>query len=341
MAILAVRIGDEGSLRLNEFFDYDGKCYALTRSRERSDKTCIDLADFYEGTVQSTVMQGVPVIFVLGEDGDDCKVCGWYRSADVYRDIRRPSLFLEGNVVCLSGEAMLLPEKARMPMSAPLFGGVYRVIEEDDADHKRLQELMESYRGENECLRADHIRIAVDASCRRSFEACIERCSEYAEQIMTDACEDVRGIKALEAYAQQAVTLSGRSADGHYYLAMACYQLGKAKAGMKAVEKALRIEPDAADIIALKGSLLVSMGYAGEGAGHFHEAWQISGDEDYLIEEGRVYLFEGQVDKAVATLKQVSDQKLLEDAGIHLKDLEKRWPFLNVRGFSLKKMFKK
>lgn len=341
MAILAVRIEDENSLKLNEFFDYDGKCYALTRSRESSDKTCIDLADFYEGTARDSVIRDVPVIFVLDEKERDNLICGWYRRADIYREIRRPSLFLEGNVCCLSGEAVLLPIADRMHLPEGFRDSLYHVFEEDDADYDYLKRLTESWSGENDCLRADHIRIAVEPSCRRSYEACIEKCSDLAQQIMSDACEDIRAMKSLEAYASRAVTLSGRAADGHYYLAMACYQLGKVKAGMKAVERALRIEPDAADIIALKGNLLISMQYISEGAAHFHEAWQISGDEDYLIEEGRAYMLAGQMDKAVACLKQVKDVSRLEAAGIRLRDMEKRWPFLNVRGFSLKKMFKR
>ena len=259
----------------------------------------------------------------------------------MFRRIRRPALFLEGNVVCRSADAVLMPEKEWLPSSVSFANRLYQVIEEGDMTYSLMKALMDSYTGENECLRGDHIRTGVDPSCRRSYDACIDRCADLALQLMDDKCENIRDIRTLETYARQAVTISPRQADGHYYLAMALYQLGKAKAGMKSAEKALAIEPDAADIIALKGNLLVSLGYADEGAGHLHEAWQISGDEDYLLQEGRIYMFAGRMDKAVECLKKISDPAILEDAGIKLKDMERRWPFLNVRGFSLKKMFKK
>ena len=38
--------------------------------------------------------------------------------------------------------------------------------------------------------------------------------------------------------------LNGREADGYYYEAMADEQLGRVRQGMKAIEKALRIEPE-------------------------------------------------------------------------------------------------
>ena len=340
-AILAVKVEDPRSLKLNEFFDYDGKCYGLTRSRALTDTVCIDLADFYEGTVRSEVMWAVPVIFVCEDEDDKEVICGWYEAADVFRRIRRPALFLEGNVVCRSADAVLMPEKEWLPSSVSFANRLYQVIEEGDMTYTLTKAMMDSYSGENECLRGDYIRIGLDPSCRRSYDACIDRCADLALQLMDDKCENIRDIRTLETYARQAVTILPRQADGHYYLAMALYQLGKAKAGMKSAEKALAIEPDAADIIALKGNLLVSLGYADEGAGHLHEAWQISGDEDYLLQEGRIYMFAGRMDKAVECLKKISDPAILEDAGIKLKDMERRWPFLNVRGFSLKKMFKK
>ena len=338
-AILAVKVEDPRSLKLNEFFDYDGKCYGLTRSRALTDTVCIDLADFYEGTVRSEVMRAVPVVFICEDEKD--AICGWYREADVLRDIRRPSLFLEGNVVCRSAQALLLPEKEWMPSSVTFTDRLYQVIEEGDMTYALTKAMMDSYSGENECLRGDHIRISPDASCRRSYDACIDRCADLALQLMDDKCESIRDIRSLEVYARQAAALAPRQADGHYYLAMALYQLGKAKAAMKSAEKALAIEPDAADIIALKGNILVSLGYTDEGAAHLHEAFQISADEDYLLQEGRIYMFAGRMDKAVACLKKISDPAILEEAGIKLKDMERRWPFLNVRGFSLKKMFRK
>ena len=43
MAILVVRIEDDSTLLMNEFFDYNGVCYGLTRSREKNDEICINL----------------------------------------------------------------------------------------------------------------------------------------------------------------------------------------------------------------------------------------------------------------------------------------------------------
>ena len=65
-AILAVKVEDPRSLKLNEFYDYDGKCYGLTRSRALTDRVCIDLADFYEGTVRSEVMRDLRMVQVCG-----------------------------------------------------------------------------------------------------------------------------------------------------------------------------------------------------------------------------------------------------------------------------------
>lgn len=164
---------------------------------------------------------------------------------------------------------------------------------------------------------------------------------ELAGRLMGDACRDICEIRALELYAEQACVLNGRAADGYYYLAMACHQLGQVKKGMKAIEKALKLEPEAADILAMKGNLLISMGYAEAAAGLFHKAWTSEGDEDYLILEGRAWMFKGQMDRAMACLKQVSNKQALEDAGINLKDMERRWPFINVRGFSLRHLLGK
>ena len=86
MAILVVRIEDDSTLLMNEFFDYNGVCYGLTRSREKNDEICINLEDFYEGTVQSECLTDVPVFFVQERDGSWC-VTGWYRKAEVRKRI--------------------------------------------------------------------------------------------------------------------------------------------------------------------------------------------------------------------------------------------------------------
>ena len=103
MAILAVKIDNLATLRMNEFFDYAGHCWALSRSRDGEDAVGAELEDFYEGTVRSGHMEGVPVVFIHGD-----QAVGWYISATVYRYIRHPSLFLEGNICADTRNVRLL-----------------------------------------------------------------------------------------------------------------------------------------------------------------------------------------------------------------------------------------
>ena len=91
MAILVVRIEDASTLLMNEFFDYNGRCYALTRSRKENTDVCINLEDFYEGTVQSESLEDIPVVFVKAQDGG-WAVIGYYKRAEVRKKIMRPSL---------------------------------------------------------------------------------------------------------------------------------------------------------------------------------------------------------------------------------------------------------
>ena len=341
MAILIVKIEDASTLPMNEFFDYDGWCYGLTRSRSQSGDRCINLEDFYECTVCSESLTGVPVVFAQERDGQ-FYAAGWYRDAQVWRDIRRPSLFLEGNVRADARNVCLLTEKERIYRMDCHFGQkCYEVWEEHDSRYQPLVDWIRQYGGQNVFLRYDFVDISMDSRVRQDYDACIERCACLAEQMMCDNCQDIRDIKELELCAQQACVLNGKAADGYYYLAMACYQLGRVKKGMKAIEKAARLEPDASDIMAMKANLLVSMGHAEEAAALFHQAWMEEGDEDYLLLEGRAWMFKGQADKAMACFKQITNKEALKDAGINLKDMERRWPFINVRGFSLKKIFGK
>ena len=129
-----------------------------------------------------------------------------------------------------------------------------------------------------------------------------------------------------------AAVLNGREADGYYYEAMADEQLGRVRQGMKAIEKALRIEPEGADLMALKGQLLVGMGKADAAAQWFHKAWYESGDDDYLMLEGRAWLLDEKPDDALDCFKKISDKGLLDAAGINLKDMEQRWPPVSARG---------
>ncbi len=145
----------------------------------------------------------------------------------------------------------------------------------------------------------------------------------------------------MELYAKQAITLTRKDPDGFYYLAMASYQLGFAKQGLKAIGKALELEPDAADLLAQKAFLLVSRGYVSQGADTFHQAFDQSGEEDYLLWEGKTRILAGQPEQGYDCFRKITDKKMLEDAGIVLKDMEKKWPFVNIRGIKFRDIFRR
>ena len=84
--------------------------------------------------------------------------------------------------------------------------------------------------------------------------------------------------------------------------------------------------------MALKGQLLVCMGKADAAAQWFHKAWYESGDDDYLMLEGRAWLLDEKPDDALDCFKKISDKGLLDAAGINLKDMEQRWPPVSARG---------
>lgn len=341
MAVLVIKVEDASTLRMNEFFDYDGWCYGLTRSRMQSGEECINLEDFYECTVQSEKMTGVPVIFAE-EIAGKFYAAGWYRKAEVRRNIVRPSLFLEGNVRAEAKDVCLLPEGERKYLLNSQFAQkCYEVIEEDDSRYQPLMNQIENYSGKNDFLRYDFVDISLDSSVRKDYEICAAHCMMLAERMMSDNCSDIREIKELEVCAQQAVILAGKEADGYYYLAMACHQLGKVRKGMKAIEKALKLEPQASDLMAMKANLLLSLGYAEAAAELYHQAWLSEADEDYLLLEGKAWLFKGQMDRAIECFKKISNREMLLEAGINLKDMERKWPFIHVRGFNLKNLFNK
>lgn len=333
MAILIVRIEDESTLLMNEFFDYNGSCYGLSRSRTENREDCIDLEDFYEGTVQSECLSEIPVIYVQAKE-DSWIVTGWYKKAQIRKKILRPSLFLEGNILADARDVWLLPQDARtMRVSANFGERYYEVIEEDDTRYQPLMERIRDASGKNAFLRYDYVDIFLQSTIRHDYDACLAECERLASALMREGCADIYDIKRLEVCARQAEALNGQVADGFYYEAMADEQLGRVKSGMKAVERALRIEPEGADIMALKGQLLVSMGKVSAAAEWFHQAWNESGDDDYLLLEGRARLLEAQPDKALTCFKAITDTSILDAAGIDLEDMERRWPPVSARGF--------
>ena len=343
MAILVVRIEDSSTLLMNEFFDYGGFCYGLTRSRSENSETCINLEDFYEGTVQSERLTDVPVVFVIEQEGR-WHVVGYYRRAEVRKKIMRPSLFLEGNIRADVRDVRLLPEESQKTVFAANFGErYYEVVEEDDARYQSLMELMKKDCGQNILPRYDCVDIFLQSTIRHDYAASLRECERLAAALMGEECADIRDIKRLEVCGHQASILNSREADGYYYEAMADEQLGRVRQGMKAIEKALRIEPAGADLMALKGQLLVGMGKAEAAAQWFHKAWFESGDDDYLLLEGRAWLLAEQPDNALECFKKINDRAILDAAGINLKDMERRWPPVSARSVrhELKKLFGK
>lgn len=352
MPILAVKIENEASLLMNEFFDYNGFCYAVSCSRLTRGAECIALEDFYECTVRSKQIENIPVIFVL-----DGEIIGWYKKAKIYRELQRISVFLEGNIEAGISEACLLARSQRI--GSVNFGfkeKFYEVIESGDERFEFLERLTQRpanglkisfacsgsfYSGDRLRMIAHQYRDNPEAAKKHQLAFCLEKCGQAAEHVMSDKCQDIRELKTMYDYAKQAVLYDRTSADVWYYMAMACEQLGFVKEGLKAVEKAIDIEPDGDDLLVLKGHLLYALKKYDEAAACYQEAVEINPDDGYFLCLGQVRLAQGNVDSAYKAYKKVSDKEILNECGINLKDMEKRWPFVAVRGFSLKELFKK
>ncbi len=363
MAVLAVRIEDEGTLKFNEFFDYNGNCWGLSKSRRSLSDTGIALEDFYQCTVLTDWVQDIPVIFLYEDPSDKImKVCGWYKKAKIWRKVHHPCLFLEGNICARTLDAVFLPENTRPGAVSPLprlagdFGdSMYRVIEDDEDGYELLKNMMEKpWKMENirfdlaashmdkARVRREGVRLTApgEKDIRRGeYEACIQKCMDYGQMLMDDRCSDIGDIKTLRDFARMAVTLRPGLADGYYYEAMADEHLGFVKEGLKAVNKALNLEPDGADLLALKANLLIGLKDYSQAAQLYQESFDISGDEGYLLMKGRALFLMGNVDAAYDVYRKITHKDLLEEAGINLNDMEHRWPFVAIRG--LKNLLKK
>ncbi len=363
MAMMAVRIEDPMTLKMNEFFDYHGRCYGLSRSRSKTGADGAQLEDFYECTVLTDWVEDVPVVFLY-----DHRICGWYTTAKIYRRVFHPSLFLEGNICARSTDAVLLREDAWI-LADRLFeengwdfkDKLYRVIEDEEEGYEALAAILKRHYEKTVPVRYDlapsmlnkgDIHRALAARQRQSghrlstkeaydaqYAFCIEQCMTLASRLMEDACESISDIKTLREYADMAVTFGRGRADGYYYRAMAEEQLGFIREGLKSVGHALKLEPDGADILALKANLLADQGNYEDAAGLYGESFDISGDESYLLMKGRVLFLMGNVDGAYKVYRMIKDKQLLEAAGINLKDMEHKWPFVAIRG--LKNLLKK
>ncbi len=366
MAIMAVKIEDTATLRMNEFFDFGGMCYAISRPRSCGCASAADLEDFYECTVLTDWIEDVPVVFVCGGleaaqgSSDEASasgmyICGWYRAAKIHRRVLHPSLFLEGNIEAQALDAVLLAPERHIPADRVFSSAEdlfrekhYKVIEEDDSCHDRVLELVS-----RTDIAGTPVRYALyDAKIDRAglnragsqtrpatrnaslarYEFCIDCCETYAARLMSDGCEHIGEIKTLKEYARLAQTFGAKYADGYYYEAMADEQLGFIRDGLKAINKALALEPDGADLMALKANLLAAYGNYEGALEYYTQSYDISGDESYLMMKGVVYFMIGNVDAAYKTYRQIEDKTLLEAAGINLKDMEHKWPFVAIRG---------
>ena len=115
MAILLIKIDNEATLQMNEFFDYNGHCYALSRSREKNDQVCLPLEDFYDCTVRTEWVSEIPVVFIYGKE-DDQRILGWYKTGKIYREILHISMFLEGNIEARATDVVVLPRNRQETM---------------------------------------------------------------------------------------------------------------------------------------------------------------------------------------------------------------------------------
>ncbi len=353
MAILAVKIEHEASLLMNEFFDYNGLCCAISCSRGERREECINLEDFYECTIRTNRIEDVPVVF-LAED----QIIGWYEKAEICRSRRHISMFLEGNMTAPSVSARLLPKSERISGIPFNFQNkFYEVIESGDERLDRIQNLMNTAKSfvpicfsqAGSFYSADRLRLIgqkyrknKEEAFRKMYDYCIEKCEETAQRVMNDLCMDIRELKTMYAYAKQSLIYQKNSVDGLYYLAMACDQLGFVKEGLKAIGKAVQAEPDGDDLYVMKGHLLFAAQKYEEAAQSYQEAVDINPDDNYLIYLAQTKAVQGNMDAAYKIYKKVSDPSLLDEKGIRLKDMERRWPFAAaIRGFSLKDLFRK
>ncbi|MDO4490346.1 MAG: hypothetical protein Q4B85_04725 [Lachnospiraceae bacterium] len=341
MAVLLIRIEDTASLALNEFFDFNGRCYALAGSRAAEQREHLRMEEFYEATMDTEVLEDIPVFFVTGE-GEEVTVLGWYKRASVSGKIQSPSLFLEGNVSAAAADAVLLPEKDRtcsLRWQRP--GQYYDVAEEEDMRSAQLLRLLERAPENNAFLRYAFTPVKLDQRLLKQPAVCLQYCGQLAQVLLQDQCRDISEIKLLEQYAKRMTEKRKQDPDGYYYHALACCHLGFFREGIRSVQKALELEPEAADLKALKGMLLAEKGYYRDSAACLQEAYEKTGEEEYLLLQGRVCALAGQMDKAYECFARVKDKTLLETAGIRLKEMEKRWSFADLLSFRRKSRKKK
>ena len=327
MAILAVKIDNLATLRMNEFFDYAGFCWALSKDREGDSVMGAELEDFYDATVRSSQIDDIPVIFIY-ED----QIVGWYKKAVVYRYIRRPSLFMEGNICANVRDVRLLvkPES----FSGLNFGKDknYLVIETGDIRYETLIRLMEQAKGPFEAV--ELAKVPMDGRTRMTggkgslpskrrtpkerIAYLLELCEVFAQEIMEDQCFGIGTVKALEELSLEITRMEASNVNAWYYHAMANYHLGNVKKGLKAIDKAIRLEPDADDLLVMKGNLMVSNGCLEEALTCYENAYEIVPDDSYYVMAGQACRCMGNRIAAEQYYKKVKDSEVLEAFGITL-----------------------
>lgn len=325
MAILVVCIHHLETLRMNEFFDYAGACWALSQSRDKDGVIGADLEDFYDGTVQSSRLEETPVIFVY-----EHQIVGWYRKAMIYRYIRHPALFLEGNICANIRDVRFL--KQTMPFEGLDFGKdkAYLVIETGDTRYDALMQIIADDKGPFEVLEYAKVpydeRLKQKGAYRRGQRVTskdkvnhlLTQCECFAEEIMNDTCTGIGTVKALAEAALAATRLDAVSVNAWYYLAMAYYQAGFVQKGLKAIDRAIRLEPDADDLLIMKGNLMVSKGCFEGALSCYEEAYRIYPEDTYYIMAGKACSCMGNPMAAENYYRKVKDTELLKTFGISL-----------------------
>lgn len=328
MTILAVKIDTLATLGMNEFFDYAGYCWAVSRNRASDEATGVELEDFYEGTVQSGYMQEVPVVFLY-----ENQIIGWYEKADVYRYIRHPALFLEGNIRTETRNARRLKRPAKIPGDEIVFpeDKNYLVIERGDIRYETLTAFISDNKGPFEVI--EYARVIVDSRLKGgqlSRKAgkrltnqgqallLLMQCEALAAEIMEDRCPGIGTVKGFYELALDATRYDSSNVNGWYYLAMANYQLGFVKKGLKAIERALKLEPEGDDLLVMKGNLLVSNRSFEEALRCYEAAYELNPDDSYYIMAGRACVCMGNSVAANQYYRRVKDASVLKEFEITL-----------------------
>ena len=327
MAVLAVKIETPATLRMNEFFDYAGHCWALSRGREEESAIGAELEDFYEGTVRSSQMEEIPVVFFY-ED----QIVGWYEKAVVYRYIRHPSLFLEGNICANVRDVRLL--KNPQTFDGIFFGKNknYLVIETSDSRYRLLQFLINENKGPFEVI--DYAKVTSDLrgknrgrmpvksagrmTAKDRVNHILSLCETLALEIMEDRCDGIGTVKSLAELSLEATRYDAGNVNAWYYLAMACYQLGFVRKGLKAIDRAIRLETDGDDLLVMKGNLMVSNGCLEEALHCYESAYEIRPDDSYYVMAGRACACMGNGVAAEQYYRKVKDRDILKEFEISI-----------------------